>query len=264
MRLTSVSRREGLTPTLPVPYPALVTGGLRLRYGQLSLTVSAPGVGKSQLWLNIASRMALPAAYWSADTDAHDVTLRTLALWSGNTTSDVEKQMTDPAWAGWYAEKLEQGSHVDWIFDAAITLELLKQRMRAFAEVHGDWPKLMVIDNLSNVVQSEADERLEQQAFMKGAQIAARESGCHIAILAHSAAEYENGDKPIPMAGVLNKLNKIPSTVVTLHRASESQDLLGVNIVKNRGGQADPAARHPIHLSVDYSRALVGGFRVAA
>jgi hypothetical protein len=264
MRLTSAARRGALTPALPMPYPALENFGLRLRRGQVSLTVAAPGVGKSQLWNNLAQRMGVPTVYWSADTDQHDVMMRTIALWSGSTTADVERNISEPSWAEHYGRTLTAGAHVEWVFDSSITPRVVGERMKAFAEVHGQYPHLFVVDNLSNTVQNQADELSEQKEVMVAMQRLARESDAHISILAHAKGVYDSGDKPIPQSGALNNLFKIPETGLTLHRADAAGNHLGLNVVKNRGGKADPGAQHPIRFEVDYSRGTVAGFRRAA
>lgn len=261
MRLTSSTQRtDTLAPALPVRHPALEKAGFRPRRGQLSLTVAAPGRGKSQLWQNLAHRMGVPTVYWSADTDRHDVLVRAAAMWSGSTVQDVDVNMSQPAWAAHYEKAMRSGAHVEWVFDPAIEPDRVKERLLAFAEVHGEFPHLFVVDNLSNTVQSQGDELAEQKQALIALQRLARESHAHIAVLAHAKGAYEDGTKPIPQGGVLNNLAKWPELVVTLHQADDSGRLLGLNVVKNRSGRADPGAKHPLHLNVDFGSATVGGF----
>ena len=260
MRLSASARRGGLTPALPVPYPALGNFGLRLRRGQLSLTIAAPGVGKSQLWHNIAHRMGIPTIYWSADTDSHDALMRATALWSGHTTEQVEKNSAEESWRDLYAEMLQQSSHIDWIFDPAIIPRLVGERLNAFAEMRGEYPHLLVVDNLSNTVENTSDEFSEQKAVMVAMQKLARETKAHVAVLAHAKGQYEDGDKPIPQGGSVNNLFKLPEIGLTLHRADPMGGYLGLNVVKNRGGQADPTASRPLTFQVDYARGTVHGF----
>ena len=259
MRLTASARRGALTPALPVPYQALQNAGLRFRRGQLSLTVAAPGVGKSQLWHNFAHRTGVPTVYWSADTDAHDCLIRATAMWTGHTTAEVEDNQAK-GWADYYQERLTQSAHVEWIFDPAITPKIVGERMNAFAEVHGEYPHLFVVDNLSNTVSHAGDEFAEQKEVMAAMQKLARETRAHIAVLAHAKGQYENGNIPIPQGGSANNMFKLPEVGLTLHRADEAGGYLGLNVVKNRGGKADPGANHPITLQVDYGRACVYGF----
>lgn len=263
MARLGAGRRGVLAPALPIPYPVLNAAGLRPRRGQTSLTVAASGVGKSQLWGNIAHRTGVPTIYWSADTDEHDVTTRAMALWSGTSTEQIDEQLRNDAWRKYYDEILRaNASHVDYVFDAQITPRIVAERLKAFAEVNGEYPHLFVIDNLSNTVQNQDSVLSEQTDTMVGLQRLARESGTHIAILAHAKGEYEGGMKPIPLNGVLNNLGKYVETVITMHRQDDAGRFLGLNLAKNRGGKgADPAARHPVQLEVDFSIATVKGFR---
>lgn len=244
-----------------MPYPQLEKAGLRLRRGQTSLTVAAPGVGKSQLFQNICHRCSEPTLYFSADTDKHDVTARALAMWSGKTTDDIDQMMDDPAWSEWLNDQLERSAHVDWVFDSHISAEMVGERLLAFVEKHGEYPHLLVLDNLSNTVTNTADELAEMKAVVTAMQGLARPTLTHVAMLAHAKGEYENGAKPIPQGGALNNLMKFVEVGITLHRADESGMSLGVNLVKLRSGNSDPSAKHPIYLDVDLARATVGGYR---
>lgn len=262
MRLTAAARRGALTPALPMPYPLLDNAGLRLRRGQVSLTVAAPGVGKSMFWLNFAARMEVPTLYWSADTDQHDVLMRTLALYSGYTAAEVEAGYVDGSAEAkqFYTNQLARASGIDWVFDSAIPAQRVAERLSAFAEVNGVWPQLVVLDNLSNAVQHQAESLSEQQEFIVEVKRLAQDTRAHFAVLAHAAAEFDGGTRPVPQSGILNKLSKLPEVILTLHRASEDGSVVGLNIVKNRGGKPDPSALHPVLFPVDYSRAFVGGF----
>lgn len=263
MRLNAAARRGALAPALPVPYPALANAGLRIRNGQVSLTIGAPGAGKSQFWLNVAQRTGVPTLYHSADTDAHDVLLRVFALWSGHEATRIETSLTEPGGRRWYAEKAAAGRHVEWVFDSTITATGLAERMTAFAEVHGVYPELLVVDNLSNAVQSHSDELAEQKAFVRDCQELARDSRAHVAVLAHATGEYDDGRKAIPLSGTLNKLGKVPEVVLSLHRPDGSGRELAVCVTKNRGGSADPTAGHPIVLQVDFARSAIYGYEAA-
>lgn len=260
MKLAAASRRGALTPALPMPYEALGKLGLRLRRGQTSLTIAAPGVGKSQLWNNLAQRMGVPTLYWSADTDQHDILLRTMAMWSGSTISEIDERRDNAASRAFYLEKIVAGSNVDWVFESSITPKGVTERVQAFAELHGEYPHLLVIDNLSNTVQHQAEAFAEEKEVMVAMQRLAREADTHVAILSHAKGEYDAGMKPIPLSGILNNLGKIPEVVLTLHRGDDAGKILCLNLAKNRGGKSDPAAKAALQLPVDYSRAWIGGY----
>lgn len=226
----------------------------------MSLTVAAPGVGKSMVWLNLAVRMDIPTLYWSADTDQHDVMMRSLALITKGQTTDIDEWYgSSEKTKAYYDDALRGVDHIDWIFDSAIPAERVAERLSAFAELHGEYPHLVVLDNISNAVQHQSDSFAEQNEFVVEVQKLARFTRSHFAILAHAKGEYENGSKPIPQGGVLNNLAKLPEVVLTLHRANSDGSELGLNVAKNRGGRADPSAVRPVILPVDYSTAYVGG-----
>lgn len=257
MRLTAAARRGAMTPALPMPYQALDASGLRLRRGQVSLTVAAPGVGKSMLWLNFAMRMNVPAIYWSADTDQHDVMMRALAVRTNYTTEQIDEYYlsSDEAKAR-YDTELAAVLNIDWVFDSAIPVALVAERLKAFAEVHGEYPQLVVLDNLSNAVEHQEQEMAEQKAFIVEVQRLARFTRAHFAILAHAEGKFDDRFTPIPQSGVYNKLAKLPEVVLTLNFLDAQQTQLAVNVVKQRGGKAMGIGQ-PVKLGIDYSRAQV-------
>lgn len=263
MRLRG-ARATAIAPGLPIPYPALVRAGVRFRPGQVSLTVAAPGVGKSQLWNNLAQRMpSVGVLYWSADTDQADITCRSLAMWSGHTVNQVEENLT--SWRDYLFDKLgDNADHVEWVFEPRIDAKGVNERIDSYAEVHGEYPNLVVLDNLSNTIAgTDQQEHIEIRNILGGVQRLARRTGAHIAVLHHAKGEYEGGDRPIPQNGALQNPFKIPEVGLTLFHPGGDQGRLGVCVVKNRsGGASDPAAqwRNATILQVDYSRATVLGF----
>jgi hypothetical protein len=249
------SRATHFAPGLPLPFQALTAAGIRIRPGQTSLTVAAPGVGKSQLWQNIAHRMGVPTLYWSADTDQSDVTVRTLAMWLGATVGEVEAQLQDQAWRTYMFDKLgTRADHIEWVFDSTITPTGLGERLNAYGEVHGRYPQLVVLDNLSNAITDPGNEYAEIKEVLGGVQKLARLSYCHIAVLHHAKGVYDTGLTPIPLSGGLQNPFKLPELGLTLHNAGDD---LGFNVVKHRGGKADPGAATTFRLRKDFSRATI-------
>lgn len=263
MRLTRGARGGSFAPGLAVPYPALVSAGLRLRRGQTSLTVAAPGVGKSQLWANLAQRMRVPTLYWSADTDQTDVTIRTLAMWLNLSVAEIEEKIDQDWYRDWAFEQLgTRADHVEWVFDSVITGKHAGERLNAFATKHGQYPHLCVLDNLSNAIQDPANEYAEIKQIMTAVQSLGRETRAHMAVLHHAKGEYDGGTKPIPQSGGLQNPFKLPEVGLTLYRPDDDTRL-ALNLVKNRGGKSDPGAKRPVILPIDFSRARVLGSNVS-
>jgi hypothetical protein len=259
MRLGPNNKPATTADLLPQPYPAL--RALKLRRGQTSLWVGAPGAGKSQICNNLAQRMGVPTLYWSADTDRHDVTVRTLAMWTGHPTDKVDDWLTDhESTRQLFEQTAGRADHVDWVFNPTITPPVIELQLEKFAETHGDYPHLMVLDNLSNALtgggeQQEAREIREMQAAM---QRLARANNTHIAVLHHATGQYETGDVPIPLGGVLQKCSKIPESVISIWRPNEGD--LAVGIIKQRNGFMDAPAKHPFLLGADFGRGRVTGW----
>lgn len=250
-------RRAGtFAPSLPVPFAALRRAAVRIRPGQTSLTVAAPGAGKSQLWANLAQRMGVPTLYWSADTDQVDVTARTLAVWTGYAVTQIEGWLLDEQTRSTLFQQLAQrADHIDWSFESSITPTGIGDRVNAFAEVHGRYPQLVVLDNLSNAISDPSNEYAEIKEFQAAMQKLARQTQAHISVLHHAKGAFDDGLKPIPLSGGLQNPFKIPELGLTLFNAGD--DRMGFNVVKNRGGKADPGAQNPIFLGKDFTRALI-------
>jgi hypothetical protein len=259
VRLTNSPRSQHLAKPLPNPFTQ-IDKRVKFYRSQTSLTVAASGVGKSQLWANLAQRMGIPSVYWSADSGRETVTVRTLAMWTGYTTEQAELYRRDPTWAHHWEQALQRSRHIDWAFDTPIKAKAVGERLWAFAEKHGEFPHLFVVDNLSNTVENIGDEFAEQKQVMTQMQQLARETGTHIAMLHHAKGEYESGTRAIPKTGSMNNLFKLPEVGLTIHRPGGVEGKLAVSVVKNRSGRDDPLAEHPIVLDADLGRATIYGY----
>lgn len=205
--------------------------------------------------------MRVPTLYWSADTDQTDVTIRQLALITGEKTDLIEQRLQEESWHEYLIGQLKTVRHIDWVFDSAITGRGVRERLDAFCELHGQYPWLVVLDNMSNAIQNPAEEYAQIKTMQTETQHLAREVNAHIAVLHHAKGEYDSGQKPIPQSGGLQNPFKIPEVGLTLF-SKEGQ--IGVCVVKNRGGKADPGAQNPVMLPIDFSRSAVLGHKAAA
>jgi replicative DNA helicase len=111
MPLLSTTRRAAvLSPPLPVANSLFAGNGLSFRRGQFCLLAGAPGTGKTVVATNIAVRTPVPTLYFSADSDEWTVRMRTSSILSGSMLDDVEQNLGDEAWDGFYADKLRAWS----------------------------------------------------------------------------------------------------------------------------------------------------------
>jgi len=254
MPLLSASRKATtLSPPLPVQNTVFARAGLVFRRGQFSLVGAAPGVGKTLFATNLCIRTPVPSIYFSADSDEWTVKQRACSILAGHPLTEVEKQLNDETWDAFYAGELRKADHVDWCFQTDIDPEFIVQRLFAHAELRGDYPQLIVVDNLGNTVVDQDNEGSELRAVCRELQRIARATNAHVVGLCHVKGPKENGTQPILLGDLLYNIGKIPELVLGLHRENDG---LAVTVPKFRGG------KHGMHIPVplDYTRATIGGF----
>lgn len=222
---------------IPTPYPSLTNLGFTLRRGQSSMVAAAPGVGKSALALDLAMRLHMRSLYISADTDSFTMAMRALAKMTGTPQETIEKRMGDPVYAEQYNEQLSRLWNVRFSFDCG-SMEDVRDEVFAYATAHGDFMPLLIVDNLVNVASDGDDDYRSMRSAMQDLHRLANATGAHVMVLHHATGKYDDGNVPIPLSGLENKLSKLPAQVITLNRQGE---YCRVNVVKNRSGQHDAA-----------------------
>lgn len=257
MPLLSATRKAAvLAPPLPVDNVVFKQAGLAFRRRQFSLVAAAPGVGKTLFATNLAMRTRVSSLYFSADSDEWTVKQRACSILTGTELSKVEQQLgNDEEYERYYTDKLRSTDHVDWCFQSDIELEFVVQRLFAHAELRGEYPELIVVDNLGNSVVDQDNESSELRAACRELQRIARTTGAHVMALHHVKGVKENGDKPIALGDLLYNIGKIPEVVLGLHREG-GQVML--TVPKNRGGRSGTT----LPLPINYSTAIVEGFRL--
>jgi replicative DNA helicase len=248
---------------LPPVFRALSSQGVHFRQGQLCLIAAAPGVGKSLLSLTLAIRAGLPTLYFSADTDQATMTIRAAAMVSGWTTDDVERAL-DAGRTEHLDVLLHKWSHIQFDFKASPTATDVEQELKAFRMVYGDWPSLIVMDNITNL-----DNELNTDGFQSLEATCdflhelSRETGACMVGLHHVTGDFDDGTKPPSLSSLRGKVSKVPELVLALHRVGgdslEGARTIGVSPVKNRTGKSDPSGGWFMNLSVDLERMAVTG-----
>ncbi len=221
--------------------------GAKLRYGQVSLVAGAPGSGKSAFALCWCLRAQVPTLYFSADSDRLTLATRIGASITRQTTDDVELGLLGEGAEDWQRLIGQHTSQVWFSWDPAPTLDDIEAELLCYAAVTGQWPGLVVLDNLKNVWDGDSDEKDHVRFDRVIARLNefAREYGSHVLILHHVTGSYEDGYTPIPLSGLLGKPSKDVTLALTLHRGHGHPDRpeeaeMRVCVVKNRVGQADP------------------------
>ena len=232
---------------LPTVFPKFEANTVHIRRGQLTLIASAPGVGKSLLSMSIAMKAKVPTFYFSADTDAFTMYLRGASLETGYLMEDIENTVR----AGkteLIDAKLNAADHIRWSFATGPSPEDIEDELQAFAAIYGEWPALIVIDNLRNVYIRDSGEDMDGVCqYFKD--LASR-TGAAVIGLHHVKGAWNDGNIAIPLSGLIGQIGKIPEVILTLHKTgSEAAGWsMGVSTVKNRTGRGDPSGNFIIHL----------------
>ena len=229
---------------LPPVFHQLDTIGVKYRRSWLVLVAAAPGGGKSALTsfqafnMKYSAEERVPTLYFSADNDKLTFGCAAIAAAMGIHTNKAERLLEagdEEAYA--MLEKLT--SHMWVSFQGGPSPRDIREELDAFAAVYGDWPQLIVVDNLMDVDGSEGgfdSERTTQDGILEFLKRIGRETGACVVVLCHVTGEYTDGTRPIPRSALMNKIDKRPQLILTLHQADDN--LLGVSVVKNRRGRA--------------------------
>jgi KaiC/GvpD/RAD55 family RecA-like ATPase len=248
---------------LPTVFHCLAREGVHIRRGQLTLIAAAPGVGKSLISLTLAVRAGVPALYFSADTDQDTMTNRAAAMVTQWRVSDIE-QAKQQGLTERINAQLEKLMFVRMDFDANPSLTYLEGNLKAFEMVYGEFPALIVIDNVSNVdnESGEGGTQSLEYSFDFLHQMA-RDTGAAVVLLHHVTGDYDDGTKPVPLSGLRGKVSKVPECILTLHRTGGDSESglrrLGISPVKNRTGKSDPSGNWFLTVDIDLERMGVRG-----
>lgn len=259
MALLSAKRKNvSLSPPLPFYNSIFSDNRMVLRQGQFTLLAAAPSVGKSVLARNIVALSSqMSSLYFSADSDEYTVRTSVLGALSGYKMSDIESNMQSEAWADYFAATLAKADQVEWNFSPSINLDYIDLKLRAYAEVYGEFPMMTVVDNLGDLVTEGDEEYAELRSICRELRRMARYANTHILGLVHTKGPYEDGTKPITLGALLGNLGKVPENVLGLHWADSSGKRVQMTVPKMRGSKRGMT----IDVPFDYETGRVGGFQ---
>lgn len=208
-----------------------------LRRGQLHMLIAAPGVGKSVLATAYVVQSGVKTLYLSLDTDAHTTCSRAASAATGYPLTMVEKALTPGQEQDWVIQVLRDVDNVRYAFTSAPDSAEIGNRIVAYSEAAGEYPELVVVDNLGNVSYDD-EEFTGMRRLTRDLQSVAGKTRSAVLVLHHAVGQYEDGNRTIPMSGINGKVSKFPAMILTAHRAQPGAVTLSV--VKNRFGRADP------------------------
>lgn len=256
--LQAVRRRGRTGEALPSAFPTLDKREMRFRRGSSSLIVAPPGGGKSLLIMHQLIMSGVLGLYFSADAEEVDQTIRMICIAYGVTRDEAEHAILFDGLGKFSGRLAEMSFRMD--YNSGPTIDDIDRKLKAFEEVYGEWPEMVVVDNLTNV-QFEREEAGDDpfkglEPLLEYLDRLAKSTGSHVTSLSHVGGEYNDGNKPIPMSGVKGQITRIPKMVLSARRVEDEgqPDLLLVSPVKNRFGNPDPSGRNPAHLLFDGPR----------
>lgn len=230
---------------LPDVFPTLGNAGIRFRLGTAVYVAGVPGAMKTGFTLYLVGRLGLPALYFSADSEDFEMVERAAAMMTGDTQQQVRANPEN------YSEVLEQ-LPIRMTFEDSPSYQDVALDVAAYAEVYGDFPKVIVIDNLLNLAGETDDEWGAHRDHAKVIHRLTRVTGALVIVLAHMGeSQQDPGAKPQPRTKLQGKVSHLPKMILSL--AFDGQRLK-ICAVKNRFGPADASGNNFVELWCDPAR----------
>jgi predicted ATP-dependent serine protease len=221
------------------------------------MVAAAPNAGKSMFSLVYAIKAKVPTLFFSADTDTATVMMRASAHLAGHTQQTVENQISINPEA--YDEVLQNISHIQWVFDSSPNLDDIEAEVKAYIELYGIAPQLIVIDNLMNVVAETDNEWSGLRQIMLELHDMARKTDACVMVLHHVSEQTEYGSttEPPHRRAIQGKVSQLPALILTLGY-NPFEHTLRVAAVKNRFGKHSVDGKDWAGLFVNFATCQIG------
>jgi predicted ATP-dependent serine protease len=216
------------------------------------MVAAAPNAGKSMFALIYAMKANVSTLFFSADTDTTTVMMRAASAASGHSQVSVELNLSNDK--HYYDKHFGKLSHIKWVFDSSPSLDDIELEIRAYVELYGQAPELIVIDNLMNVAAETDNEWAGLRAIMMELHDMARKTEACVLVLHHVSeqSEYGSPSKPPARRAIHGKVSQLPALILTLGY-DPSNGELKVAAVKNRFGPHFADASDFATLFVNYA-----------
>lgn len=215
---------------------------IRARMGTATMLVGPPGAFKTGFAVYYFLRLNLPTLYFSADAEDFETVERAAAAVCGVTMDEVRRDYER------YAGELEMFDNVRWAYDDAPSYEDVELETAAYAETFGEFPKVIVIDNLMNISGEQENEWASMRDSMRVIHRLTRITGAAVFILHHAADDRVDPTTPAPRKSLQGKVSQLPKAIWSIALAG---DELRVAAVKSRWCKADPSGQTYVTLYVD-------------
>ncbi len=241
-----IASRAAVGDPLPIDIPQVQTAGLKIRRGQQLMIAAPPNGGKTLLGQYLAIRWAryynLKVMYFSADTDERTMAYRALSNMLNQRQVESERQIEAEEQAAF--DLLQELHNIRWSFVTDLTTEHIEQEVEAFADLFGDYPDVVIVDNVMNVmVEGKGDDEWgSMRECMKFLHFLSRQINCATLALHHIREEDRlNPLYPAARRFITGKIAQVPEQIWSLSYDPNSSELR-LAAVKNRNGKSDPNA----------------------
>lgn len=246
--------RGSVTNATPLPdvWNDLAKKQIKFRRGQVCMIAAAPNAGKSMFALIYAIKAKVPTLFFSADTDIATVMMRAASHLSGHSQLTVEQSLISNR--HYYDEHLSSMNNIQWVFDSSPSLDDIELEIKAYVELFGIPPELIVVDNLMNVVAESDNEWAGLRAIMVDFHDMARKTEACVMVLHHVSEQSEYGKTSDPPArrAIHGKVSQLPALILTLGFDPYNKTLK-VASVKNRFGPHTADGSDYVSLFVNYA-----------
>lgn len=230
---------------LPPVFLPLENAGIRLREGTVTFVAGVAGAMKTGLTLYWVGRLQRPALYFSADSEPFEMVERAAAMVTGDPMTQVRADYS--AYAG-----VLNDLPIRMVFEDSPTYHDLEMEVAAYAEVHGRFPEVLVIDNLLNLVGENENEWGAHRDHARVIHRITRITRATVLVLAHMGEDkVDPTQNPQPRTKLQGKISQLPKLILSL--AFDGQRLK-IAAVKNRFGPADASGHTYVELWCDPTR----------
>lgn len=237
---------------LPDLFPSLQKAGIRFRRAQVTMIAGQPNSGKSLLALFYAIKANRPTLYVSADTDAYTTSIRAAAVVTGNQIDTIEESFKQDG-AVIYTHALSSLTNLEFSFDPSPTLDDIQLMIQAYGEKYGQYPELIIIDNLMNVAALHDNEWTGMRDIMKACHHIARETEASVFVLHHTSENEGEPTKPPARKAIQGKVSQLPEMILTVAMEPEHGEFR-IACVKNRFAKHSAMGNDYVTLYSDASR----------
>ena len=244
--------RGSTTNAIPLPdvWKSISVKQIKFRRGQVCMIAAAPNAGKSMFALIYAIKAKVPTLFFSADTDTATLMMRAASHLSGHSQLLVEANLTSDR--HYYDKHLGNMDNIQFVFDSSPSLDDIELEVKAYVELFGIPPELIVIDNLMNVVAESDNEWAGLRAIMVELHDMARQTEACVMVLHHVSEQSEyKTDVPPPRRSIHGKVSQLPALILTLGY-DPFNHILKVAAVKNRFGPHTADGSDYVGLFVNY------------